>query len=107
LAKSSLDRVLENGQTHLDAFPLDAGVSNNLAWVAAKSDRALPSALIWSRLAVDRFPDSTVYRDTLAEVLFHLDRPREALRIEQDCLLDDPGQWHLHEQIERFESVKD
>jgi tetratricopeptide (TPR) repeat protein len=106
LSTSSLDRVLENGQTHLNAFPLDAGVCNNLAWVAAKSDRALPSALKWSRLAVDRFPESTVYRDTLAEVLFHLDRPREALQIEQDCLLDDPGQWHLHEQIERFESVE-
>jgi tetratricopeptide (TPR) repeat protein len=107
LAVKSLDRVLENGQTHLDAFPLDAGVSNNLAWVAAKSDRSLSSALKWSRFAVDRFPDSTIYRDTLAEVLFHLDRRAEALRIEQDCLLDDPGQWHLHEQIERFQVEED
>ena len=26
----------------------------------------------------------------------------EALQIEQACLLDDPTQWHLHEQIEKY-----
>jgi hypothetical protein len=31
----------------------------------------------------------------------------QALQLERTGLLDDPGQWHLHLQIDRFESMKE
>ncbi|MEL7335824.1 MAG: hypothetical protein AAFN70_06400, partial [Planctomycetota bacterium] len=83
--------------------PLDAATANNLAWVCALSDHELETVLEYSRTAVDQFPDSVIYRDTLAEVLFRLGRVREAILIEKGCLLDTPGDWHLHKQINRFE----
>lgn len=104
LADQTLGRVLQHGDAHLNRYPLDAAVGNNLAWVAAASDASLDSALRWSRMAVDREPQSVIYRDTLAEVLYRLGRVDEAIIVERDCLIDDPGQWHLHKQIRRFES---
>jgi hypothetical protein len=38
-------------------------------------------------------------------VLFQLGRKEEALQIEEGCVLDDPGQWHLHEQIEKYRAA--
>jgi hypothetical protein len=75
---------------------------NNLAWVAAMNERRLDDALELSELAVYVEPESAIYRDTLAEVLFLLDRKTEALQVEQGCLLDDPTQWHLHQQIQKY-----
>lgn len=103
LADATLDRVLDRGLVHAESFPLDATTCNNLAWVAAINGRRLDDALMLSERAVWVEPESAIYRDTLAEILFRLGRRKEALRIEQACLLDDPSQWHLHEQIERFE----
>ena len=54
-----------------------------------------------------RNPNSAIYRDTLAEVLFLLDRKVEALQVEQGCLLDDPRQWHLHQQVEKYQAAID
>ncbi len=75
---------------------------NNLAWVMSLSDYQLDEALQYAQRAVRCEPDSTVYRDTLAEILFRLNRKEEAIAIEQACLLDDPAEWHVHQQIERF-----
>ena len=102
LADRSLDRILDDGLTHTRRYPGDATTANNLAWIAAVNGRRLEDALALSQRAVSLQPDSAVYRDTLAEVLFRLGRRKEAILIERACLLDDPGQWHLHEQIEKF-----
>ena len=64
--------------------------------------RELSEASRLSEQAVYFEPESAIYRDTLAEILFLLGRVDEALQIESGCLLDDPGQWHLHEQIEKY-----
>jgi len=106
LANEILERMYQTGNKHLKDFPLDVAMSNNLAWVLSLSDYRLDDALRMSKNAVFYEPDSTIYRDTLAEVLFRLKRNREAIEIEKACLLDDPAEWHVHEQIQRFESAK-
>ena len=102
LADAALERIFERGQNYVQQFPFDSTVCNNLAWVAAMNHRRLDDALQLSRRAVDIEPDSAIFRDTLAEVLFQLDRKREALQIEEHCILDDPGQWHLHQQVDKY-----
>jgi tetratricopeptide (TPR) repeat protein len=108
LADKTFDQIFATGQAFMRDFPFDATTSNNLAWVAAMNKRQIDEALALVRRAVDLEPNSAIYRDTLAEVLFQLGRKQEALQIEQACVLDDPGQWHLHQQIEKYqEAVRD
>ncbi len=102
IADTVLDQIVDAGVDHAERFSYDAMTCNNVAWVAAKNQRRLNDALDLATLAVRAEPESTTYRDTLAEILFLLGRKEEALQIEQACLLDDPGQWHLHEQIKKF-----
>ena len=102
LADTVLDQIVDAGVDHAARFSHDAMTCNNVAWVAAKNQRRLDDALDLATLAVTAEPESTTYRDTLAEILFLLGRKKEALQVEQACLLDDPGQWHLHEQIKKF-----
>ena len=105
LADDAFDRLFDRGKEFVRDFPFHATTSNNLAWVAAMNERRVDEALPLVRRAVDREPDSAIYRDTLAEILFQLGRKQEALQIEQACVLDDPGQWHLHQQIEKYQAA--
>ena len=107
LADATLDGIIDAGLEYADRFSLDAMTCNNVAWVAAKNGKRLEDALTLANRAVTIKPDSATYRDTLAEVLFLLGRTQEALQIEQACLLDDPDQWHLHEQIEKYRDALD
>lgn len=102
LAQQTIARIYEAGSEYARQFPLDIVTGNNLAWVMALSDYRLEDALELSKRTVYFAPDSTVYRDTLAEILFRLGRVDEAIAIEQACLLDEPGEWHTHEQLRRF-----
>ncbi len=102
LADQTFASVFDEGLRYTETFSLDAMVCNNLAWVAAMNATRLDEARRLSESAVQLEPDSAIYRDTLAEILFLSGDKPVALKIEQDCLLDDPGQWHLHEQIKRF-----
>jgi tetratricopeptide (TPR) repeat protein len=102
LADQALDQIIDQGVRYTRLFPFDAMTCNNLAWVAAMNGKRLDEALRLSQLAVYVEPDSAIYRDTLAEVLFLLGRKEEALQVEQGCLLDDPTQWHLHQQIQKY-----
>ncbi|WP_442507337.1 tetratricopeptide repeat protein [Novipirellula sp. SH528] len=102
IADTSFYRVWEAGLAYIAAYPFDATAGNNLAWIAAMNKRELSEASRLSEQAVYFEPESAIYRDTLAEILFLLGRVDEALQIESGCLLDDPGQWHLHEQIEKY-----
>lgn len=102
LAQQTIARIYDAGSQYMRQFPLDIVTGNNLAWVMALADYRLEDALALSQQTVYFAPDSTVYRDTLAEVLFRLGRVDEAIAIEQACLLDGPGEWHVHEQLQRF-----
>ena len=102
LADRTIDRVMAAGREVMRRYPVDAGTANNLAWVAAVDGVHLPEALRWARAAVDANPDSVIYRDTLAEVLFAMGRTEQAEQIERACLIDDDEDWHVHQQVERF-----
>ncbi|MGB7343200.1 MAG: hypothetical protein WBD20_03245 [Pirellulaceae bacterium] len=102
LANHAFDQLFDAGVKHCQQFPFDATTCNNVAWVAAMNDRRLDEALLLSEQSVMIEPDSAIYRDTLAEILFRLDRKKEALHVEESCLLDDPTQWHIHEQIGKY-----
>ncbi len=102
LADNAFDQIWAKGKEYLSQQPFDSTSANNLAWVAAMNKRYLEEAVKVSEQAVYHEPDSAVYRDTLAELLFSVERKEEALLIEKACLLDDPGQWHLHEQIKKY-----
>ncbi|MEM1068371.1 MAG: hypothetical protein AAGI63_05715 [Planctomycetota bacterium] len=108
MADQVFNDLVDRGIQHAETFPFDAMSANNVAWVAAMNEQRLQDAVVLSRKAVRAEPESAVYRDTLAEILFQLDEKQQALQIEQGCLLDDPGQWHLHEQIEKYQqAIKD
>ncbi len=96
-------RMMEVAEKHLRTFPSDAVVANNVAWAAAVNNVELDGGLRLARRAVQMEPDSAIYRDTLAEILARKGNFTEAVQIERGCLMDDPGQWHLHQQINRFE----
>lgn len=102
LADQTLDQIVQIGVHYCQEFPADATTANNLAWVAAMNGQHLETALSLSEQAVYREPDSAVYRDTLAEILFRLGRIDEALQIEQACLLDDSTDWHIHQQVDKY-----
>ncbi|WP_182867586.1 hypothetical protein [Stieleria mannarensis] len=105
LADSAFDRLVDRGLEHVNRFPGDATALNNLAWTAAMNQRRLDEALGLSERAVMLEPDSVIFRDTLAEVLHLLGRTDQALAIESACLLDEPDQWHLHQQIEKYQQL--
>ena len=102
LADEAFARIMDRGIAHAAAFPFDATSCNNVAWVAAMNGQRLDDGLALSERAVYLEPDSAIYRDTLAEVLFQLGRKKEALEVEESCVLDDPSQWHLHQQIQKY-----
>ena len=102
IADEAFDQIMRSGLAYCETFAFDAMSHNNLAWVAAMNKRNLDEALALSKRAVTLEPDSAIYRDTLAEILFLRGDADQALQIEQACVLDDPGQWHLHQQIDRF-----
>ena len=102
LADETLERVIRRGRDYCRRFPFDATTANNVAWVAAVNKSHLDDALALAEQAVYVEPESAIYRDTLAEVLYQRGRHGEALQVERACLLDDPDQWHLHEQVRKF-----
>jgi tetratricopeptide (TPR) repeat protein len=102
VADAAFDRLFDRGRAYLGDFGTDATSLNNLAWAAAMNGRALEQALQLSETAVMLQPDSVVFRDTLAELLHLTGRTEEALAIETACLLDEPDEWHLHQQIEKY-----
>ena len=101
-AAAVIEQIFAAGSAHVARFPNDASVANNVAWTAAVAHQRLDEALRLARGAVAKEPDSTIYRDTLAEILFLLGESEQALQIESACLIDDPGDWQLHQQVQRF-----
>ncbi len=69
------------------------------------NNRRVDEALELSQRAVDLEPDSVIFRDTLAELLHLKGDNAQALAIESACLLDEPDEWHLHEQIKKYRAA--
>ncbi|TWT76783.1 hypothetical protein CA13_72820 [Planctomycetes bacterium CA13] len=102
VGEEAFNRIWKRGKQYVLTYPFDATSANNLAWVAAMNRRHLAEAATISEQAVYVEPDSAIFRDTLAEVLFLLGKKDAALKIEKGCVIDDPGQWHLHQQIKKY-----
>ncbi|MCD0460714.1 tetratricopeptide repeat protein [Roseiconus lacunae] len=102
IANHSIDQLMDRGLVYASQYPFDATSLNNFAWTAAVNEQRLDDALLLSRRAVMLEPDSVVFRDTLAEVLHCRGDDQQALAIESACLLDQPDEWHLHQQIEKY-----
>lgn len=106
LADATMERIYQSGKRHLASFPLDVSTANNLAWILALSDHRLDEAEEWSWRTVWLTPDSSVYRDTLAEIWYRRGRTDDAIALAEACLLDQPGEWHIREQLRRFRGAE-
>jgi tetratricopeptide (TPR) repeat protein len=65
----------------------------------------LDNALQHALRAVELERSIASYRDTLAEVFFQLGNVSEAVRHEQECLRQEPGNEHFQSQLIRFQTV--
>ncbi len=81
----------------------DAGSLNALAWYCATSDMYLEESLDAARRAADLEPENTAILDTLAEVLFRLGRPKDAIEVIDRAITIDPDDEYLQDQRKRFE----
>ncbi len=101
LVKRMADRLL----AHLERWPNDAGVHNNLAWLLARCDQRLEEALEHAEASVKLSRGSPTYVDTLAESHFRLGHNMEALEYAQKCVQIDPRHYHYQRQVERFQAA--
>jgi len=88
----------------IEAFPKAAMHHNNLAWLAARTDRHLDEALALARRAVELAPQEAGYLDTLAEVHFRRGDVALAIELEKKCIEMDPEEGIFKEQLARFEA---
>ncbi|MEM6777002.1 MAG: hypothetical protein AAF670_05045 [Planctomycetota bacterium] len=105
LASHTMEKIVTTGLRHVQRFPQNCMMANNVAWSAAMNGVRYDDATKLARLAVRTEPDSAIYRDTLAECLLRQGEHRQATQIERSCLLDESDLWHLHEQLRRFEAI--
>jgi uncharacterized Ntn-hydrolase superfamily protein len=92
-----LDGALERPGT-------SAGTLNGLAWSLATHDVALERALPAAEKAVALEPENSGIVDTLAEVLFRLERWDEAVAAGRRALELSPDDPYLTAQLKRFEN---
>jgi len=89
-------------ESHLQRWPDDTLIANNLAWFYAKVHYRLDRALELSRHVAERLPDDSVYLDTLAEVEFRLGNIDKAIEISAECRKLSPLEKHHRSQLHRF-----
>jgi len=99
-------QVFERNEAVCRAFPNSAYHRNNVAWMSARTNRNLPTALRMAQRAVELQPKNASYIDTLAEVHFCLADFKKAIQLAQRCLESEPDNEHFQEQLARFQSAK-
>ena len=89
--------------------PQEATYANNLAWIIAirapLGSSSLDEALQLSMQAIEA-DDNAANLDTLAEVLFRLERYDEALEVIEEALLQYPNEPYLESQREKIEAAR-
>jgi len=80
----------------------EAWMQNSVAWSMAMAGLDLERALALALEASASEPDDANIMDTVAEVLFRLDRKDEAVQWGSRALELDPGNSYLQEQLDRF-----
>ncbi|MCP4450165.1 MAG: tetratricopeptide repeat protein, partial [Planctomycetes bacterium] len=79
--KSYLDKAISDYQSLLDKMPNNINVLNNLAYLMATNELALPQALTFVERAVALSPDSPILMDTYAFVLHKNSHNERALEL--------------------------
>jgi len=79
--KSYLDKAISDYQSLLDKMPNNISVLNNLAYLMAVNELALPKALTLAQRAVALSPDSPMLMDTYAFVLHKNSKNERALEL--------------------------
>ncbi|OVE76397.1 hypothetical protein BVX98_06165 [bacterium F11] len=77
---------------------------NELAWILAEEDRELVTALDLIETGLSGMPESPVFLDTKAEILFKLKRFDEAIKIESEIVKNFPRMEIFKKRLERFKS---
>jgi len=95
-------RIGDALRTTLSRQDASAGTLNALAWYCATSDLFLEESLAAAKRAADLEPENSGVLDTLAEVLFRLNRRDEALEAIERALALDPDDAYLLRQRTRF-----
>ena len=90
-----------------EEFPDSPLHHNNLAWLCARCDRQLDSALVYIRRALELAPDTPSYLDTLGEVHFRRREFDQAIQCAQRCLELDSKNKFFRQQLERFQAARD
>lgn len=88
-------------RSHLERFPNDTLIANNLAWLSAKCGSDLQRAHQLASRVVEQRPIDT-YLDTLAEVEFTLGNTAKAIELSAQCRSKKPRDPHHVRQLERF-----
>ncbi|MCK6526082.1 tetratricopeptide repeat protein [Myxococcota bacterium] len=96
------DRAVASYRAALEVDPGRAVTLNNLAWQYAQRGENLDEGIALVTDAISQEPDNVAFLDTLAELLYRKDQPREALRVIEQALTLQPGAVHLLEQRDRF-----
>lgn len=87
---------------HLERWPNDAMIHNNLAWLLANVEYDLDVALDHAKTAAELVPNDPTYMDTLAEVHFRRGEIREALKLAIRCREIEAKDSHYQNQVQRF-----
>lgn len=96
------DRAVASYRAALEVDPGRAVTLNNLAWQYAQRGENLDEGIALVTDAISQEPDNVAFLDTLAELLYRKDQPREALRVIEQALTLQPDAAHLLEQRDRF-----
>ena len=81
-----------------------ASTLNALAWYCATANMYLEESLEAAQRAVELEPENSGVLDTLAEVLFRLDRAEDALEAIERALEIDPDDVYLQRQRSKFQA---
>lgn len=90
-----------------ELFPNSPLHHNNLAWLCARCDRRLDTALAHVERALELAPENASYIDTLGEVRFRRGEFDEAIECAKRCLKIEPENDFFREQLERFQQARD
>lgn len=118
LADHFFPSILENGLTDvhdelfeiswgkfmhtLERFPESDNTMNTAGWFASRSVRRLDEAMEIQKRALELYPRSAAYLDTLAEIYFAKGNRAEAVRWGAEAVRYMPGDAMIIRQFERF-----
>ncbi len=105
LAQTWIDLYADPLEQHMNRWPNDTLIGNNLAWLYANLEWKLERAEELSRRVCERLPDDDVYLDTLAEIEFRRGNKAKAIELASRCREIAPLETHHRVQLRRFRAA--